>query len=320
MNEKKSKVVVLGGGTGMPVLLQGLKNYELDLATIVTVADDGGSTGRIRQKIEIPAPGDIRNVIAALSNVDPEMNELFQHRFQVSNGFAGHSLGNLVLAAMNTITGDFYTAVKRVSQLFQVKGEIIPVVNEAVTLHAEMDDGTIVSGESNIPVKHKKINRVFLTPENVEPIPAVVDVMMNADVIIISPGSLYTSILPNLIIHDVVKALNKTKAKVIYVCNIMTQDGETNDYNAVDHVQAIFNHVGVNTIDAIIVHNGTIKKETLKTYAKQKAIPVTYDKESLERLGLQVIEENIIAYDQTMVRHNTEKISRILYEFILNNK
>ncbi|MFD2132736.1 uridine diphosphate-N-acetylglucosamine-binding protein YvcK [Pseudogracilibacillus auburnensis] len=314
------KIVVLGGGTGMPVLLRGLKKYPIELSTIVTVADDGGSTGRLRKDIEIPAPGDIRNVIAALSNVDAELKELFQHRFQVSNGLSGHSLGNLVLVAMNALTGDFYSAVKKVSDLFQVKGNIYPIVNESVTLHAEMDDGMIVSGESNIPMKNKKIKRVFLTPNNLEPMPKVVQAILEADIIVISPGSLYTSILPNLIIADVVKALNDTKAKVVYVCNVMTQDGETNNYHASDHVQAIYNHIGPNTIDSIIVHNQPIPEATLQLYARQHSAPVIYQKENLLQLGLQVMEEDIIDHSQTVIRHNTNKIAKLLYDLAINKK
>lgn len=320
METSQPKVVVLGGGTGMPVLLKGLKHYPLDLSVIVTVADDGGSTGEIRQQIKIPAPGDIRNVIASLSNVDEEMTKLFQHRFQDRQGLAGHSLGNLVLVAMNQVTGNFYEAVKKVGALFQVQADILPVVNEEVTLHALMDDGTIVSGESNIPIKHKKINRVYLTPDNIQPIPNVVQAIMEADVIIISPGSLYTSILPNIIMKDVIRALNQTEAKVIYVCNMMTQNGETDNYDATDHVQAIYEHIGCHTIDTIVVHNEEIIQEVQDKYKLEKSYPVTYNKQSLESLGLHVIEENMIDYKGTYIRHNTIKLAELLFNYILEKK
>ena len=202
-NKENPKMVVLGGGTGMPVLLRGLKKYPIDLATIVTVADDGGSTGRLRKEYEmLPAPGDIRNVISALANVDDELMNLFQHRFESKNGLVGHSLGNIVLAAMNSITGNFYEAVEHVSKMLNVKGKIYPIVNESITLHAEMEDGTIVSGESHIPMKHKKIKRVFLTPNDIKPLPEAIEAILSANLVVISPGSLYTSILPNLIIQD----------------------------------------------------------------------------------------------------------------------
>lgn len=320
METSQPKVVVLGGGTGMPVLLKGLKHYPLDLSVIVTVADDGGSTGEIRQQLKIPAPGDIRNVIASLSNVDDEMINLFQHRFQDRDGLSGHSLGNLVLVAMNQVTGNFYEAVKKVATLFQVQADILPVVNEEVTLHALMDDGTIVSGESNIPMKHKKIDRVFLTPNDIQPMPKVVQAIMEADVIIISPGSLYTSILPNIIMKNVIRALNQTEAKVIYVCNMMTQHGETDGYDATDHVEAIHEHIGCQTVDTIVVHNEEIIQEVQESYKLEKSYPVTYDKQSLESLGLHVIEENMIDYKGNYIRHNTKKLAALLFNYIQDKK
>lgn len=312
--QHEPKMVVLGGGTGMPVLLRGLKEQPIELSTIVTVADDGGSTGRIRQAIDIPAPGDIRNVIAALANVDQELTTLFQHRFQGENGLSGHALGNLVLAAMNHVTGDFYTAVEKVSELFQVTGQVFPVSNEVIVIHAEMTDGTFVTGESNIPVEHKEIDRVFLTPEQLEPNPKVVQAILEADLIVISPGSLYTSILPNLIIDGVIQALNQTTAQVAYVCNVMTQYGETEKYTTKDHVDAIYRHVGEGTIDTVIVHNKPIDDVMLAQYEKELAEPVTYDREALLASGLHVLEEDIIDETGDMIRHDTYKLARILYQ------
>lgn len=321
MSENQNpKVVVLGGGTGMPILLEGLKSLSLDLSTVVTVADDGGSTGKIREEIEIPAPGDIRNVIATLAEVDDELIELFQHRFTENNPLAGHSLGNLVLAAMNDVTGDFYHAVKQVARLFCVEANIYPISNKSLTLHAELNDGTIVSGESNIPVKNKKIERVFLTPETIEPNPEVVQAIMEADMIVISPGSLYTSILANLIASGVQEALQKTSAKVVYVCNIMTQEGETNDYSAMDHVQAIFSHIGEGIIDTIIVHNKPIDREMLCKYSVEDSVPVVYKRNHLEKLHLEVIEANILDGTHEMIRHDTTVLAEILYELAIIQK
>lgn len=316
---KKPDVVVLGGGTGMPVLLRGFKHYPVDLTTIVTVADDGGSTGRLKEEIEMPAPGDIRNTIAALSNVDEELEELFQYRFEANKELAGHALGNIVLVAMSAMTGDFYEGIKKVSELFRVTGKIYPVVNEPVVLHAEMTDGKIVSGESKIQLEHKKINRVYLTPDNVKPMKEVINAILKADLIVISPGSLYTSILPNLIIRDMVDALRRTSAKVLYVCNVMTQDGETNDYTVLNHVQAISKHVGFQILDSIIVHNEPIHEEVIERYKVEKAVPVTYDKKQLTDLGMEVIEENIIEYWEGTIRHNTEKLAELIYEIAKNS-
>src|SRR5699024_8532517 len=196
---EKTRIVVIGGGTGMPVLLRGLKELPIDLTALVTVADDGGSTGRLRNEMDIPAPGDIRNVIAAMSDVEPMLIELFQHRFNSKNGLSGHSMGNLLLAAMTSITGDFYTGIEEISRVLNVKGHIYPISNDNLSLHAEMVDGEIVSGESKIPQANKQIQRVFLKPEPVHAFPNAVESIYNADLVVISPGSLYTSILPSLI-------------------------------------------------------------------------------------------------------------------------
>lgn len=314
------KVVVLGGGTGMPIMLEGLKALPVELSTIVTVADDGGSTGQIREEMEIPAPGDIRNVIATLAQVDSELKDLFQHRFSSGSSLPGHSVGNLVLAAMNSVTGDFYQAVKQVSALFRVEGNIYPISNGSIVLHAELDDGTIVSGESNIPVKNKKIERVFLTPETIEPLPEVVDAIMNADIIVISPGSLYTSILANLIVSGVQEALQKTIAKVVYVCNIMTQKGETNDYTVVDHVEALVSHIGHEVVDTVIVHNKPISKEMLSRYKEEDSIPVIYERERLLAYNLEVIEADILDDSHEMIRHNTTVLADILYKLAVKEK
>jgi|SRR5690625_47746 len=323
MNLPKDKInkriVVLGGGTGMPVLLRGLKALPIHLSTIVTVADDGGSTGLIRQAIETPAPGDIRNVIAALANVDDDLEKLFQYRFKGNNGLSGHSLGNMVLVAMSSITGDFHTAINKVANIFQVKGNIYPVVNESITLNAEMSDGSLIAGESNIvKAKGKKIKRVFLTPEKVSPLPNVIREIQRADMIVISPGSLYTSILPNIIIPEIKNALIESNAETVYVCNVMTQLGETNDYMASDHIKAMFDHVGEPFIDTIIIHDSLIREDVLQKYRKEKAYPVTYDLEKLSNLGLRIIADHIIDDTKQMIRHDTEKIAEILYERLLS--
>ncbi|WP_284141108.1 MULTISPECIES: YvcK family protein [unclassified Virgibacillus] len=312
------RVVVIGGGTGMPVLLRGLKHLPVHLTALVTVADDGGSTGRLRSEMDIPAPGDIRNVIAALSDVEPMLVELFQHRFSSGNGLSGHSMGNLLLAAMTSITGDFYTGIKEISRVLNVKGDILPISNEMISLHAEMEDGTIVSGESNIPLANKQIKRVFLRPEPVQPLPNAIQAINEADLVVISPGSLYTSILPNLIIPGIDAAIRQTKAKVIYVCNVMTQAGETTGYAASDHVKAIWNHIGEDCVDAVVVHNEPINERILHVYAEENAVPVQYDIEKLLEMGLQIIEGDIITQHHFTLRHDTHKISKLLHSIVLN--
>src|SRR5690625_3776561 len=316
MANKKRNVVVIGGGTGMPVLLRGLKNLPINLSALVNVSDDGGSTGRIRSEIKIPAPGDIRNVIAALSDAEPMLLRLFQHRFTEGNGLSGHSLGNLLLVALTSITGDFYTGIQEISRVLNVKGQIYPISNENLSLHAKMVDGSIVSGESNIPQHPLPIKSVYLSPQPVKPLPHAVEALEKAHLVVISPGSLYTSILPNLIIPKVAETLKQTAGKVVYVCNVMTQVGETTNYTASDHVQAIVDHIGADIIDAIIVHNEPISKAMRTLYAEEQSEPVVLDKQRLIDLGLEVIEGDIIDQAKPYLRHDTEKIANLLYSLI----
>src|SRR5690625_3464713 len=315
-NNSQPNVVVIGGGTGMPVLLRGLKNLPINLTALVNVSDDGGSTGRIRHEMKIPAPGDIRNVIAALSDAEPMLLQLFQHRFTAGNGLSGHSLGNLLLAALTSITGDFYTGIQEISRVLNVKGQIFPISNENLSLHAKMSDGTIVSGESNIPHHPLPIKSVYLSPQPVEPLPHAVEALEKAHLIVISPGSLYTSILPNLIIPKVAETLKRTRGKVVYVCNVMTQVGETTHYTAADHVQAIIDHIGTDIVESIIVHNETISETMRSLYAEEQSEPVVLDKERLIDLGLEVIEGDIIDPSKRFLRHDTNKIANLLYSLI----
>ncbi|MBO8157892.1 MAG: YvcK family protein [Bacillaceae bacterium] len=314
--QEEPRVVVIGGGTGMPVLLRGLKDYPISLSAIVTVADDGGSSGRLRSEMAIPAPGDIRKVIAAMSDAEPMILDLFEHRFTNGNGLSGHSLGNLLLAAMSTITGDFYRGMKEISRVLNVKGRIYPIANQSMYLHAEMEDGSIISGESNIPKAKKKIKRVFLRPEHIEPLPEAIEAIQKADLVVIAPGSLYTSILPNIIVPEIGKSLQMTKGKVVYVCNVMTQDGETNDYSASDHVQAIHDHVGASCIHSIVVHNAPISADIQKLYEQENAAPVAYDVEKLLEMGVEIVEGDIVDASQQALRHDTGKIAKLLYSLI----
>lgn len=313
---KKPSVVVIGGGTGMPVVLRGLKKYPIELSALVTVADDGGSTGRLRTEMDIPATGDIRNVIASLSEAEPMLLELFQHRFEKGNGLSGHALGNLLLAAISSISGDFYKGIREVSRVLNVKGNIYPISNELMTLHATLENGTVISGESNIPFADARIESVFVTPENVVPLPEAVTAIEEADLIVISPGSLYTSILPNIIIPHIKEAIQQTNAHVVYVCNVMTQAGETTGYTASDHIQAIFEHIGYNTVHSIVVHNDSISEKSRELYAEENASLVKYDHERLRSFGLNIIEDDMIDHTESTLRHDTDKVAKLLYTFI----
>lgn len=316
MGTRKPQITVIGGGTGMPVLLRGLKKLPIHLTALVTVADDGGSSGKIRDEFGIPAPGDIRNVIAALSDAEPVLLDLFQHRFTTNNGLSGHSMGNLLLTALTSIMGSFYDGIKEVSRVFNVKGEIYPISDERISLYAKMEDGTFVSGESNIPVAKKKIKQLYLRPDTIHPLPEAIQAIQEADLVVISPGSLYTSIMPNLIIPHIDQAMKQSKGDIVYVCNIMTQEGETTGFSASDHVKAINDHLGYSAIDSIIVHNKSIDQTVLKKYALENARPVVNDTDQLTRLGLNIIAEDIVDYSKSTVRHDTKKISRLIYEMI----
>lgn len=310
--ERLGKVVVIGGGTGLSVLLRGLKTTSLDITAIVTVADDGGSSGRLRNELHIPPPGDIRNVLIALSEAEPLFESLMQYRFQNGNGLIGHSVGNLLIAAMADISGDFVSAIKEFSRVLNVKGQVLPAANQSIVLNAMMTDGTVVAGESKIPLSNKKIQRVFLTPENIEPLPEAVEAIRHADLIVLGPGSLYTSILPNLLVPGITKAITEAQAKKVYVCNIMTQHGETDGYTASDHAEALIKHVGSTFIDTIVVNDASIPDKVAEKYALEGAKPVVYDKDKLDSFGLEIIHDKIIQYDQMIIRHDAKRMSEIL--------
>jgi len=308
--------VIIGGGTGLPVLLRGLKKYPVDITAIVTVADDGGSSGRIREEMDMPSPGDIRNVLAALSDVEPLVEQMFQHRFKTDNELSGHSLGNLIIAALTSITGNFVHAVQEMSKVLNVHGKVLPAANQSVVLHAEMTDGTIVSGESKIPFSGKKIKRVFLTPDVIYPLSETIREIRQADLIVIGPGSLYTSVLPNLIVPQLGEEVCKAKAKKVYICNLMTQAGETLDYTASDHVEAIYQHMQCRFIDTILVNNEEIPQNIQERYKEELAKPVVYDVDNLVNLGLDVIYDQILTYEGGLIRHDTDKVARILYDML----
>ncbi|MFD0767543.1 uridine diphosphate-N-acetylglucosamine-binding protein YvcK [Bacillus sp. CGMCC 1.60114] len=314
--ERKPKIVIMGGGTGLSVLLRGLKKYPVDITAIVTVADDGGSSGRLRDELEIPPPGDIRNVLVALSDVEPLVEALFQHRFTSGEGLTGHALGNLLLAGMTAITGDFFHAITETSKVLNVRGRVLPAANQSVVLNAELEGGQIVSGESKIPYYGKKINRVFLTPGEVEPLHETLTEIHKADLLVFGPGSLYTSILPNLMVKKIGDAVLRAKAKKVYVCNVMTQAGETMEYTAFDHVKALHDHLGEAFIDTVIVNDELIPAELLERYAEEMSEPVVIDEAHFTAKNIKLIKERLVKYDDQVVRHDTVKLASILHSLI----
>jgi uncharacterized cofD-like protein len=315
---RQPRIVIIGGGTGLPVLLRGLKKHPVDITAIVTVADDGGSSGRLRNDLCIPPPGDIRNVLAALSDVEPLIEEMFQHRFATSNELSGHSLGNLILAAMTSITGNFVHAIQEMSKVLNVRGKVLPAANQSVVLHAEMEDGTIVSGESKIPYYGKKIKRVFLTPKNIKALPETLQAIRQADMIIIGPGSLYTSILPNLLVPKLGSEVCHSKAKKVYICNLMTQAGETLDYTASDHVKALYDHMSCAFINTILVNNEEIPPDIQERYSEEMSKPVVYDTAALTELGLEIMHGEIVSHENGIIRHDTKEVAQMLYNLLLD--
>ncbi|MEH7112675.1 YvcK family protein [Neobacillus niacini] len=312
------RIVIIGGGTGLPVLLRGLKHYPVDITAIVTVADDGGSSGRLRDDLQIPPPGDIRNVLAALSDVEPLVEEMFQHRFKTSNELSGHSLGNLILAAMTSITGNFVHAIQEMSKVLNVRGKVLPAANQSVVLHAEMEDGTVVSGESKIPFSGKKIKKVFLTPEVITPLPESIQAIRQADLIIIGPGSLYTSILPNLLVPRLGEELCRSQAKKVYICNLMTQAGETHGYTASEHVKAIYEHMACAFMDTILINDQEIPEDIQLRYNEEFANPVHYDLTQIFELGLEVVHADIAIQENGALRHDPKKVAQILYNLLIS--
>lgn len=311
----RKKIVILGGGTGLSTLLRGLKKLPLDITAIVTVADDGGSSGRLRDDYDIPPPGDIRNVLAALSEVEPLVEEMFQFRFAHSSELEGHSLGNLMITALTSITGDFAHAITEMSRVLNIHGKVLPAANQLVTLHAEFEDKTIITGESKIPDYGKKIEKVFITPADVKPLPEAVNLIRQADIIAIGPGSLYTSILPNLLVEDIRKAVIRSKAKKVYICNLMTQAGETNNYTAYDHVKALIDHVGEDFLDTLLISKEEIPENVQYLYKQEMASPVKIDLDKLETLDIEIVKKDISVVYNGAVRHDAIEVAKWLFEY-----
>ncbi|ELS01084.1 hypothetical protein Xen7305DRAFT_00007850 [Xenococcus sp. PCC 7305] len=311
---KGPKIVVLGGGTGLSTLLRGLKQYSHNITAIVTVADDGGSSGRLRREIGVLPPGDIRNCIAALADEEKLLTELFQYRFEAGDGLSGHSFGNLFLTAMSEITGDLEQAVAASSQVLAVRGTVLPATLSDVSLWAQMDDGRIIKGESNIPKAQGKIRYVGCNPPDPPALPTAIAAIKEADYIIIGPGSLYTSIIPNFLVPEICEAVEKAKVPRIYICNIMTQPGETEGYTVAEHIRAI-DHISQNKLfDAVMVHRKAPSPKTLRRYADDKSHPVYVDREEISALGRRVVIANIMEEDPETgyVRHDPARLARVL--------
>ena len=309
-----AKVVAIGGGTGLSMLLRGIKRYTSNITAIVTVGDDGGSSGRLRNEMGILPPGDIRNCIAALGDDEDLITELFQYRFKAGEGLEGHSFGNLFLTALCSITGNMVKAIKESASVLNIRGVVLPATLDDMKLGAEFEDGRTVHGESNIPEAHGQIKKLFTEPENCQALPEAIDAIGDADLIILGPGSLYTSVIPNLLVNGIVEAVMKSKAKKIYVCNIMTQPGETTDYTVASHVNALFKHAGGKKIvDAVLVNN-SLPDNISEGYAQSGSIPVRLDMENISPIGIEIVSQKLIQENkQGLVRHSSNRVARAIH-------
>ena len=308
------RTVAIGGGTGLSMLLSGAKNITNNLTAIVSVGDDGGSSGRLRESMGILPPGDIRHCITALADDEDLVNKLFKYRFDNGEGLEGHSFGNLFLTALCNITGSMVTAVKESSNVLSIRGRVLPATLDDMKLAAEMEDGRIIHGESAIPEAGGRIKRLFTVPKNCEALPECIEAIRNAELIILGPGSLYTSVIPNLLIKDIAQEIVKSKAKKIYICNIMTQPGETDNYKVSDHIKALMDYAGSDKIiDAVLV-NDYLPEKLADNYVKSGSYPVQLDVSEVKKLGVKIFAKKLIEDSKEgLVRHSSYRVARAVY-------
>ncbi len=312
------KIVAIGGGTGLSTILRGIKKLTNNITAVVTVGDDGGSSGRLREEMGILPPGDIRNCIAALADDDDILTKLFQYRFKTGEGLEGHSFGNLFITALSAICGDMISAIKESSRVLLIRGRVLPSTIDDMRLVARMEDGSIIKGESQIPEAGKKIIELSSEPEVCEPANDVLEAIQDADLIIIGPGSLYTSIIPNLLVKNLASSIEAAKARKIYICNIMTQPGETDNYSVSDHIEAIFKHVqmrGVkkNLFDAVLVNN-FIPRNLSQRYEEADSLPVELDTSEVKKMGIEIVSTKLIHDDKDgLVRHSPGRLAKAVH-------
>jgi len=318
VKKRAIKIVGIGGGTGLATLLTGLKNAVEEISAVVTVTDDGGSSGKIRREFNIPPPGDIRNCLVALASTEPLMAKLFQYRFPGAKDFHGHPFGNLFIMAMTRITGSFEEGVRQASKVLQVNGQVIPSTLKNVVLGAEFYNGEKVFGQTKIVKKRKRIKRIFLKPAQPPAGPNVINTIKEVDVIVLGPGSLYTSILPNLLVRGVSQAISDSPAVKIYVSNVMTQPGETEGYSVSDHLKAILDYLP-GGIDYVLVNSDKAPRVLQERYAKKGAYPVLVDRENLKRMSVEVIRKRMVR-KKIYAKHDPAKLTAAILELIEKGK
>jgi uncharacterized cofD-like protein len=304
------RIVVVGGGTGLATMLRGLKKHTTNLTAVVTVNDDGGSSGRLQKELGVLPPGDIRNCLVALADDEALVTSLFRYRFREGEGLGGHSFGNLFLAAMTGVTGNFDEAIKVSSRVLNIKGRVLPSTLAVARLCARLTDGRVIEGESHIPEARGVIEKVFLDPPYAAPLDEVITAIRHADAIVLGPGSLYTSIMPNLLVDRVAREIEAANAVKIYVCNVMTQPGETDGYSASQHVRALMNGADAKLCDVVIV-NDELPRKLRDVYAEEGQLPVAVDEDALLELGAKVVRANVISETDT-VRHDPDRLADVV--------
>ncbi len=311
------KVVILGGGTGQSTLLQGLKQFPIDISAVVSVCDDGRSTGRLREEFNTFAVGDIRKVIVSLSETEPLFEELLNYRFETTSDLNGHTVGNLLLTALSNITGNMQEGIETIGKVLKIKGKVLPFTLDSPTLIGKMEDGSLIKGEHHITETPLKIESVFYEHE-VKVNPNVLKAIEESDLIILSMGSLYTSIIPDLLSKEIIQTLDKSKAKIMYVCNMMTQPGETDNFKVSDHIHVLNNYLGNKKISVVIANNGDIPNEILEKYAtEEQKDKVILDKENLSNVRL--ITSNYVTVKNNIIRHKVDKLSVDIYNYLLED-
>lgn len=315
----EAKVVVIGGGTGLSTMLRGLKQYTSHITAIVTVGDDGGGSGKLREDLGMLPPGDIRNCILALADTEPLMEDLLQYRF-TEGSLKGQCFGNLFLAAMAGISENFEDAVQKMSSVLAVKGKVLPVTLDDMKLIAELENGEIIEGESKISseviVRNTRIKKIAIKPIDAKPLEEAIKAINNADVIIMGPGSLYTSIIPNLLVKGIPEAICKSPAKKVYISNVMTQPGETDGFKVSNHLKVLMDYGVAENIDYVIANNGIIPPDIKEKYAKENAELVVLDYENISNLNVNVIEADLIKITKRYVKHNAEKLAELIMKNI----
>ncbi|MEG1003005.1 MAG: YvcK family protein [Clostridium sp.] len=320
---KGPKIVVIGGGTGLSTMLRGLKYYTSNITAIVTVGDDGGGSGALREDLGMLPPGDIRNCILALADTEPLMEDLLQYRF-TEGRLKGQSFGNLFLAAMDGVSDNFVGAVQKMSSVLAVTGKVLPVTLDDMKLMAQLENGNVVAGESDIPEEalnqKSRIKRLMIVPEDAKPLEEALKAIKDADAIVMGPGSLYTSVIPNLLVKGIVSEIKKSSAYKIYISNVMTQPGETDNFKVYDHIKVLKKYGGKDIVDCVIANNGSISKDMRSKYKEKSSDVVTIDRSKLKEFGIEIVEKNLVKVSKGTIKHDSDYLAQVLVETIMEKK